>query len=503
MGVYAVEASGGKLVRSSSLPATIAPAAEPTIRKTMEDEDMDIDYLTGSPQTSSQWVARARMADEPAETDIIRWQPSQSSSAAFNALLQEASRPMKRHTQSSSSLFADPTHLSTFAQASSSTETLVSATTRTARPRSRLLRRTSSATTATAGPSTSAPLNTELVELIKSAAQLVDEHASVNKRYFESQAQRARVASSSSKSTSDPQSTRGRSSALRSDARVRQSNSSNSRSSAPRSVDSTRARPSATMGPERTIMPVYDQSVEMIDAESLSYCRRDAQGSRTTSSRPRSTLNISSSSIASRETTKSQTLMPPPPIAPRPSTSRPSTTSLRTVDTSRVPTQSSTGRRAPPSPITPPMESTPPPPSFGAPSSTHAPRPSQSSRPPALGMRRTHNLPTSTFAPSQALPTRQRGFKPPLARPPARTSKPSSTSRVAAAATATLPTPDLTPTSNFSGLRTTAPQRTKYGETGNKAGSRSSSPAAPEADSSYGELPFDINALEEEMRKYD
>ena len=33
--------------------------------------------------------------------------------------------------------------------------------------------------------------------------------------------------------------------------------------------------------------------------------------------------------------------------------------------------------------------------------------------------------------------------------------------------------------------------------------SRSSSPAAPEADSSYGELPFDIDAIEEAMREYD
>lgn len=118
-------------------------------------------------------------------------------------------------------------------------------------------------------------------------------------------------------------------------------------------------------------------------------------------------------------------------------------------------------------------------------------------------MRRAHAQTTSAFTPSQTLPTKQKGFKPPLARaaPPAQPRLPP-VPRTAprAAPAAALPTPELTPTSAG------APQRTKYGDGGSgaqAAGSRSSSPAPAEADSSYGELPFDIDALEEEMRKYD
>ncbi|EMD32438.1 hypothetical protein CERSUDRAFT_99520 [Gelatoporia subvermispora B] len=492
----------------------------------MIEDDMDVDHLTGSPQTSSQWVARAFMDEEPPETDVIRWQPSQSASAAFNALLKEASRPKKRRelyvclslveaclehstaTQPSNSLFADPARLTALGQASSSKEKLDSTSTRTARPRSRLLRRSPSANTL-AGPSTAIPMNSDFTQLIKDAAQLVDEHAFINKRYFESQ--QSRTAGSSSKAVVNPQPSRGRSTVLRPDKYIPQSSRSDSGPFEQRNANSGHSRTSSASRTMRTTTVVYDQSVEMIDVESLSYSAHDAPDSSPTPSRPKASRGVSGGHQLSRDTTKSQVLMPPPRLLPQASSSRPSTTSLHTTDTSASrSTTHTTSRRA--SPITPPTEYAPlasthkpPPPSLG-------PRASQQSRPPALGMRRAHIPSSSTFAPSQTLPTRQKGFKPPLSRPPANPLPASASQKLTShtpalgasrtTTQATLPTPELTPTTanvnESHGAK--PPQRTRYGST---SSSRSSSPAPPEADSSYGELPFDISAIEEAMRKYD
>ena len=118
-----------------------------------------------------------------------------------------------------------------------------------------------------------------------------------------------------------------------------------------------------------------------------------------------------------------------------------------------------------------------------------APRPT----PPPLGMRRAHTTGSTTRLAPRSLPTKQAAFKPPLARPPADhvahatiASHPSSTSGLDRRKTST-----STSTSVSTARRPPDPS------------SRSSSPVNPEADSSYGDMPFDFDSLDEEMSKYD
>ncbi|KAI0946858.1 hypothetical protein AcW1_010195 [Taiwanofungus camphoratus] len=147
-------------------------------------------------------------------------------------------------------------------------------------------------------------------------------------------------------------------------------------------------------------------------------------------------------------------------------------------------------------------------------SATSAAQPRQTSRPPPLGMRRANYSPVhSAFTPSQTLPTKQKGFKSPLLRPrqPQPQAPPPATPARHPPIATSVPSTGRTPTRNDPALLTqdfpprapAAPTKAKASEKV-PADGRSSSPA-PEADSSYGDLPFvfDLDALEEEMRKYD
>ena len=131
------------------------------------------------------------------------------------------------------------------------------------------------------------------------------------------------------------------------------------------------------------------------------------------------------------------------------------------------------------------------------------PRPSQ--HPPTLGMRRTRAS-TYSITPSQTLPTKQRPFRPPLARP-----------RPAAAATAAPPPPPPpaapTPPVSRPIYKTKPPTRDpppaslptpNPSPPVHVAGrARSRSPAPADADSSYGDISIDADLLEAELSKYD
>lgn len=153
-----------------------------------------------------------------------------------------------------------------------------------------------------------------------------------------------------------------------------------------------------------------------------------------------------------------------------------------------------------------------------------------SARPPALGMRRTHTLPALT--PSQQLPTRQKGFKPPLLSQAPAAAAPVATAcqqqqqhaparsqahpqavplpRAAKAsaefhASRTLPTPTPSPHARRVDAGDDDGNEGENGYRDEEAGEleplpphRSSSP-----DSSFGDMSFDMDALEETMRMYD
>lgn len=123
---------------------------------------------------------------------------------------------------------------------------------------------------------------------------------------------------------------------------------------------------------------------------------------------------------------------------------------------------------------------------------------------PALGMRRVNTYSGSSsptvLQPSQNLPTKQRGFKVPAIRPsagsqaPAHSASPSQTSntmKIEPRTGSAMQHPNPTPSP-----RKTRPQ--------SAARERSRSPSPPlEADSSYGDISLDMDAVEETMKQYD
>jgi hypothetical protein len=132
------------------------------------------------------------------------------------------------------------------------------------------------------------------------------------------------------------------------------------------------------------------------------------------------------------------------------------------------------------------------------PSSSRPPNSQLTSRPPALGMRRSITT-YSALAPSQTLPDKQRGFKVPLAKSahplaPVSSVQPPAPSfqRKNVQVSGVLPTPEPSP-----------PNRVKEADNRDASTQHSSSSPAPDADSSYGDMSFDMDALEETMKKYD
>ncbi|KIM86614.1 hypothetical protein PILCRDRAFT_309435 [Piloderma croceum F 1598] len=165
---------------------------------------------------------------------------------------------------------------------------------------------------------------------------------------------------------------------------------------------------------------------------------------------------------------------------------------------SPIPKSTSPQRAPPPPKDTHPQASPSPSPHHSQrPSSLRPPNSQLTSRPPALGMRRS--LTTSSLAPSQTLPEKQRGFKVPLAKPAPpifSTQLPTSSyPRKNIQVSRVLPTPEPSPPN---------PAKETSTKDGGEVGTQhNSSSPAPDADSSYGDMSFDMDALEETMKKYD
>ncbi|KAI0084658.1 hypothetical protein BDY19DRAFT_997566 [Irpex rosettiformis] len=136
------------------------------------------------------------------------------------------------------------------------------------------------------------------------------------------------------------------------------------------------------------------------------------------------------------------------------------------------------------------------------------PSSSQSHRPPALGMRRAnpYSSASTPFSSSQNLPSKQRGFKTPFARPPTVSQASSVSTSISSSTTATTITAKYSGNAgrgSFADLPPSPPTRAPD----RVVRQRSESPSPPllDADSSYGEISFDIDMdiVEETMKQYD
>lgn len=195
-----------------------------------------------------------------------------------------------------------------------------------------------------------------------------------------------------------------------------------------------------------------------------------------------------------------QSLQMPPPPVPVPKVASPSSRATTELPPSKVSTRSLfLSQTKPEPPLNIPLSQH----KLSA-SITRPPNSQSSSRPPALGMRRSFGT-YSSLTPSQTLPEKQRAFKVPLAKPvsvfPAtQWSAPAPSDCQPQPKNASynpvFPTPDSSPieaNKDTEGIDSSADSGIQH---------RSSSPV-PEADSSYGELSFDMDELEETMKKYD
>ncbi|TFY68092.1 hypothetical protein EVG20_g3691 [Dentipellis fragilis] len=497
--------------------------------------DMDLDYVMDSSDneetnaipassqlTGSQWIARAHEAQLASDTASVQWQNSQTPIPALNALISQASKPVSRRPRKSLADHHDLPPVPLFSDTAS-----------TSRP---------------ASASTSR----------KASTSAVDSNAREKMRHKEKQGDKDQR---KSRRSLDSASIRPRRHEVRADGRVSKARGmvkgtdfeSQSRESKDRQVElmdqtnfeleSHISRYQDMSGPsfDRSALSVATMSsgdASSMDVDSPNLPRIDTSGdwsisraqpsavstsdgslSASTSTTPTAASSRSQSAVthgsssslvhSGRSSTLMRTTSAPqtrstPSESSKPdqsASSAPSSQMSRTAphlhpQISRISSQNSNlppppKRSVPRAPSPPAPASTPSPPSPVMPvQPIPLPLPRASQRPPPLGMRRVIGTTNSGFTPSQTLPTRQRPFKPPLARPrvnPAPASKGTDAAPPAKATPGRLPTPRSSPP---------APAMSKQ--------RRVPSPPPPaEADSSYGELSFDIDLLDAEMQKYD
>lgn len=136
------------------------------------------------------------------------------------------------------------------------------------------------------------------------------------------------------------------------------------------------------------------------------------------------------------------------------------------------------------------------------------PQSSQSRGPPALGMRRTntHSGVASAFRPSQDIPMKQRGFRTPFSRP-ANAQTPSqamsSISNYDQSGRMGIPPPNSFPVSERSPSPELTRGRPPQARPARSPSQEEDDDASPEADSSYGDISFDEDTLNEIMSQYD
>ena len=137
------------------------------------------------------------------------------------------------------------------------------------------------------------------------------------------------------------------------------------------------------------------------------------------------------------------------------------------------------------------------------------PQPSQPRVPPVLGMRRTntHSGVSTAFRPSQEIPMKQRGFKTPFVRPqPTQNASPSTSSACSSydrGGYVDAVPPNSFPVSRRSPSPDVVRGRPPQARPGRSPASSPEHDVVPEADSSYGEISFDEDTLNEIMSQYD
>jgi hypothetical protein len=204
-----------------------------------------------------------------------------------------------------------------------------------------------------------------------------------------------------------------------------------------------------------------------------------------------------------------------------PPDSRSTTTVKPTISTPRLHpllSQQQSQRQHPPPRVLPPQPAQQPPRVYPPPQRIQRPPASQTSamtRPPALGMRRTHSVITKSQTANVPLPTRQKAFKPPLQSQPhqpqaqLRARQPQTSHSVIGNIEKDRVQPIKTESSTSHWGERNDKKEIPNHRPPNISDKPSSTEANPDsnpdadADSSFGDMSFDIDALEETMRMYD
>ncbi|KAH9942705.1 hypothetical protein B0H21DRAFT_519087 [Amylocystis lapponica] len=446
------------------------------------DDDMDVD------------VPFASQYSRPRDSgDRVIWKPSQTKSAALRALQADAARSAQQVPRVTSTVTDYASiDISTNLAKPSASHTVPAVSHHRHRKSSRGRQSFPSASgsaTPTASDSSLRLDISDLVPLIAKASAQIDQNALQKKRHLELTLKKQRAAKGESSVafvTSAP--------------RTRQVASVRSRSKSNPSAALPRPRSSASMKRADSPDSPPDQSMHDADMDILSYVSSNVH--EFVSAGPSRPSPAPSHADRRHSVSVGTSLMPPPPM-PEVSANQ---SSERHVQRAREVTPSAIAHSKPArAPITPPADLPParakPVPAIlprpvPKPSPAHTPEPVTQKPtqpkpvPRALGMRRApYSGSSSQFSPSQTLPTKQRGFKPPLLRP--RSEYP--------------PSPALlTPSSTPSPVPRADREKAASHPVRNRE-ERKPSPPPADADSSFGDisLEIDADALEDVLRQYD
>lgn len=469
---------------------------------------------------SSQWHAW------DSDADLVKWQGSQSNSAALNALMQEAARPARRckfhrillklmlwHSISltfatqaprnhrTQQLWTTPIPGPSLSASSTSPSSSSSSAPRSKPrvPRSRARHPTMQHTSTSFLTSTPAsalcsdPM--QFLQTLKGVSEKVrvDEGMRVKKHLISREVKATGSIYTPTRSGKEKENLRRSTTGVR------------GRPKSPIAVSASRSLPIIGSRDADMDMEVDESSMQMDIDVDLNLIAGPSTTRLTRSATASVPLAPAKRDMASFKS-KSHMLPPPVPIPKVQSSPRqdPRPTSVPVS----TPPQPAPQHKFTNSQLTPPAiavptksESLPPSPPRSQPVPTaRPPSLSQLSRPPALGMRRAFTTYTS-ISPSQTLPEKQRGFKVPLAKPSCPpVSVAAKYRQVSSKQEQVLHTPLSSPPIPLDAVRNDSDGEGPM--TGPGTDGRCSSPAQ-DPDSSYGDMSFDMDALEETMKKYD
>ncbi|KZP09567.1 hypothetical protein FIBSPDRAFT_1051779 [Athelia psychrophila] len=456
------------------------------------DFESDMEELAAAPVPLSQFPSNPWYAGDDA--DFVKWQGSQSNSVALNALIHEAAQPARRSPRNHRTQHLRTALTSGFSFSSSSSSSSASSASSAPRTKPRMSRikvRHNPVRTASPSVIASTPVSTlcsdpmQFLQTLKGVSEKVrvDETMRAKKRVVSGEMKAPASIATAIRSGKQKENLRRTASAMK------------DRPRSPMPLSASRSLPTMDTGDVNMYMNM-DISAQMdVDDDLNSHLISAPSISRP----PLAATTTEYPTSLKREMLSSKPkLFMPPPAAPK---AQPPPTLLRTIAPTRAP--------SPPKPEPPRKLSQPPvaaAPTIPEPPPASPPRTQllSSQRPRALGMRRAFPAYSATTTSSQSLPEKQRAFKVPLAKPSCPPTTMVSTTVFPAKSTrerqvaAPFPSPpsplgaDADAISKGEGIR-------------DGDGSSSPSPGSPSADpdSSYGDMSFDMDALEETMQKYD